>query len=130
MPKLGPASMQALSEVHPLLQRVVMVVAETFNLKVLCGHRGQAEQHKKFIEGFTQVDWPHGKHNSLPSLAVDIVPYPVDWEDRARFVYLAGHIRQEAIRQGIEIRWGGDWNKNTELFDNKFDDLPHFEIVI
>jgi len=29
---------------------------------------------------------------------------------------------------GIRLRWGGDWDGDTELDDNKFDDLPHFEL--
>ena len=29
---------------------------------------------------------------------------------------------------GINLRWGGDWNQNWEVNDNKFDDFPHFEI--
>lgn len=28
-----------------------------------------------------------------------------------------------------EVRWGGDWNNNTELKDNSFDDLVHFELI-
>jgi hypothetical protein len=29
---------------------------------------------------------------------------------------------------GIKIRWGGDWDMDTETKDNNFDDLVHFEI--
>ena len=34
-----------------------------------------------------------------------------------------------AKSMGIDIRWGGDWDRDTEVRDNKFDDLVHFEIV-
>jgi hypothetical protein len=29
----------------------------------------------------------------------------------------------------INVRWGGDWNKNFEVDDNMFDDFPHFELI-
>ena len=31
--------------------------------------------------------------------------------------------------KGIPLRWGGDWDVDTELKDNDFDDLPHFELL-
>jgi peptidoglycan L-alanyl-D-glutamate endopeptidase CwlK len=30
---------------------------------------------------------------------------------------------------GIKIRWGGDWNGDLQFRDEKFKDLPHFELV-
>ena len=65
----------------------------------------------------------------MPSLAVDVVPYPVDWQDRERMTYFAGFVMGIArVKFGISLRWGGDWDLDTDLKDNKFDDLPHFEI--
>jgi len=29
---------------------------------------------------------------------------------------------------GLKIRWGGDWDMDTQTKDNKFDDLVHFEL--
>lgn len=29
---------------------------------------------------------------------------------------------------GVTLRWGGDWDSDTEVNDNSFDDLVHFEI--
>jgi hypothetical protein len=28
----------------------------------------------------------------------------------------------------IPLRWGGDWDSDTEVNDNGFDDLVHFEL--
>ena len=28
----------------------------------------------------------------------------------------------------LKIRWGGDWDMDTQTKDNKFDDLVHFEL--
>ena len=29
---------------------------------------------------------------------------------------------------GLKIRWGGDWDNDTEVKDTGFKDLPHFEL--
>ena len=81
-----------------------------------------------FDEGKTKVLYPNGRHNDYPSNAVDVVPYPVDWDDRERFHLFAGFVLGIARSMGINLRWGGDWNQNFEVDDNKFDDFPHFEL--
>ena len=35
---------------------------------------------------------------------------------------------QWGIHTGVDIRWGGDWNRNGDITDNGFDDLFHFEV--
>ena len=52
----------------------------------------------------------------------------IDWEDRERFHLFAGYVLGVARGMGITLRWGGDWNMNFEVDDNKFDDFPHFEL--
>ena len=83
---------------------------------------------KLYDEGKTKVKYPNGRHNDNPSRAVDIAPYPIDWADRERFHLFAGFVLGIARSMGIKLRWGGDWNMNFEVDDNKFDDFPHFEI--
>ena len=61
--------------------------------------------------------------------AVDLVPYPIDWNDRERFCLLAGLMIGVAERMGYTLRWGGAWNGLKTMKNNKFDDLPHFEII-
>ena len=61
-------------------------------------------------------------------MAVDVAPYPIDWEDRDRFHYFGGYVLGIAKSLGLNIRWGGDWDQDTQTKDNKFDDLVHFEI--
>ena len=60
--------------------------------------------------------------------AVDVAPYPVDWEDRERFHYMGGMLRGIGHQMGLKIRWGGDWDSDGEIKDNSFDDLVHVEI--
>jgi len=67
-------------------------------------------------------------------MAVDAVPYPIDWEDTKRMIFFAGFVICTAKRLKKEgkishdIRWGGDWDRDTELKDNRFQDYPHFEL--
>jgi len=85
--------------------------------------------------GRSKVKWPNGKHNKRPSMAVDVVPYPIDWQDRDRFHYFAGYVMGVADMLHAEglinhrLRWGGDWDRDTQVKDNGFDDLVHFELV-
>ena len=92
------------------------------------GHRSAERQDKLFEEGRTKVKYPNGRHNANPSRAVDVVPYPIDWDDRERFHLFAGFVLGIAKSMGINLRWGGDWNQNFEVDDNNFDDFPHFEL--
>jgi peptidoglycan L-alanyl-D-glutamate endopeptidase CwlK len=68
------------------------------------------------------------KHNSKPSLAVDIAPYPIDWADDERFYFLAGIIKAASHQVGVKVRWGGDWDSDDDFHDQTFMDLGHFEI--
>ena len=51
-----------------------------------------------------------------------MVPYPIDWDDRDRFHYFGGYVLGVAKQMGLNIRWGGDWNQDTQSKDIKFDD--------
>ena len=99
-----------------------------FDCSVLVGYRGRNEQDTAFESGHSKVKWPNGKHNKKPSVAVDVAPYAIDWDDRERFIYFGGFVKGCAFRMDIPLRWGGDWNSDTQLSDNKFDDLVHFEL--
>ena len=54
---------------------------------------------------------------------------PINWADRERFHLFAGFVLGIAQSMEINVRWGGDWNKNWEVDDNQFDDFPHFELL-
>lgn len=129
MPKFSNLSKAALATCHPLLQQVMEEAIRHIDFTVLEGHRGKEAQNKAFDDGFSKVRWPNGKHNKTPSLAVDIAPYPIVWNDTERFVYFAGFIMAIAAMKGIPLRWGGDWNRNTQVKDEKFRDWGHFELI-
>ena len=128
MPKFGKRSIERLSTCDKRLQEVFNEVIKTVDCSVLEGHRSKDRQNALYKEGKTKVTYPKGRHNSFPSLAVDVAPYPVDWGDRERFHLFAGFVLGIAKSMGINLRWGGDWNSNWQVDDNKFDDFPHFEL--
>ena len=128
MPRFGKTSKKRLYTCDEDLIFLFEEVVKYFDCSVLEGHRGKRLQNKYFKEGNSKLRYPDGNHNKLPSKAVDVVPYPVNFGDRERMTYFAGFVKGMASVLGIPIRWGGDWNDNTEVADNNFDDLPHFEL--
>tara|TARA_R110000764_G_scaffold38522_2_gene85517 strand:- start:844 stop:1155 length:312 start_codon:yes stop_codon:yes gene_type:complete len=52
--------------------------------------------------------------------AVDMVPWPVDWNDLERFEVVSEAMKSAAEELEIPIVWGGDWKS--------FYDAPHFEL--
>lgn len=125
---LTDLDMQRLNTCDDRLKTLVLEVAKDFPLTVMYGNRGEADQHQAFVSGHSKLDWPNSKHNSLPSVAVDIAPYPYDPKGINRIVFLAGFVLGTAARLGISIRWGGDWNMNMVMSDEHFPDLFHFEL--
>ena len=128
MPVFGVKSLSELRTCDPRLIAVFEEVVKHFDCTVLEGHRGEELQRKYFREGKSKKDWPNGEHNKIPSKAVDVVPYPINWKDENRMRYFAGFVVGIGAMMGIKIRWGGDWNMNTDLTDQTFFDLPHFEV--
>lgn len=122
MPKFSVRSQNNLSQCHPDIQKVMNEVIKFTDFSVLVGYRGKEDQDKAVADGHSNLAWPDSKHNKHPSLAVDIAPYPIDWDDINRFFYLAGVVLTIAQQNGINLKWGGYW---TSLKD-----YPHFELII
>lgn len=129
MPTFGAKSLANLTTCDLRLQRLFLEVVKHFDCTVTCGYRGQVEQEAAFVAGNSKLHFPNGNHNKLPSYAVDVYPYPVDMADIKRFYYFAGFVLGIASQMGIKIRTGCDWNNNTQVKDNIFNDLVHFEVV-
>lgn len=129
MPTFSKLSEQRLATCDPRLQRILREAIKSVDFTVLCGYRTEEEQEDAFRSGRSTVHFPNSKHNTIPSSAVDIAPYPVDWKDTARFARLAGYIERIAHEQGVRIRWGGDWDQDWQTSDERFVDMPHIELV-
>ena len=130
MPKFGKRSKQRLQGVDFKLVNVLNEVCKYFDITVIEGLRSQERQNELVAQGKSKTKF--GKH--VQGKAVDIAPYPIDWNARDDFHYLGGFVLGIASQMGINVRWGGDWsdsslsqNRRTTK-DNNFDDLVHFEL--
>ncbi len=139
MPKFSQRSLSNLNTCHKDLQVLFAEVIKTFDCIVTEGHRNKQDQNKAFASGNSKLKWPNGKHNKSPSMAVDVYPYEpkiaVDWKDNQRFHYFAGYVMGVAEQLKLQgkishsIKWGGDWDRDTEIKDESFRDTGHFEII-
>lgn len=137
MPAFSQRSKKNLATCHPDLQRLFNTVIKTFDCTVLEGFRDKAAQDAAVASGHSKLNYPHGKHNSIPSLAADVCPHPLDWSDIKTFYWFSGFVlgvADQLFSQGKmthKIRWGGDWAVNYDLNDeNGLSDLVHFEIIV
>lgn len=133
MPNFGTRSKNNLATAHSDLQKLFNEVIKHYDCAIICGHRDQEDQDRAFHEGRSKVQWPDGKHNKQPSLAVDVVPWfatkpNIRWNDENKFYHFAGYVQAVADQLGIDIRFGGDWDSDGDLHDQTFFDLPHFEL--
>ena len=128
MPRFGKRSKERLATCEKDLQMVFNEVIKYVDCSILEGHRSKDRQNSLYEDGKTKVRYPNGRHNASPSRAVDVTPYPVDWADRERQTLFAGFVLGVANQMGIKLRWGGDWDQDFEVKDNRFDDFPHFEL--
>ena len=124
MPRYGKRSRERLKGVDPKLVNVLNEVVKHFDITVIEGLRSQERQNELVAQGKSKTKY--GKH--VEGKAVDIAPYPIDWECRDDFHYLGGFVRGIATSMGVKVRWGGDWDSDYTTKDNAFDDLVHFEI--
>lgn len=114
------------------LQKLILEMSEKMELIVLEGHRGKEEQNLAFSKGTSRAPWPRSKHNSEPSLAVDIAPIPngnIDWGNLNAFYFMGGYAKGVAYKLGINVRWGGMWLNDNSIIRQSFNDLAHFELI-
>lgn len=131
MPIFSAESLSNLAECDPQLQEVFFEVIKHIDCSIICGHRGEIAQHKAFLEGNSQLDWPESKHNSTPSKALDAIPYYKEASKRTKTenMYLfVGIVKGIAISKGIKIRGGDDWDGDNDTQDQEFHDPGHFEV--
>ena len=123
--RFGRRSRKRLEGVDAKLVNVLNELIKIMDVTVIEGVRSEKRQLELLKKGATKVKY--SKHMS--GKAVDIAPYPIDWEDRERFHYMGGMLRGIDQQLGIRVRWGGDWDSDGEIKDNNFDDLVHVEIL-
>lgn len=154
--KLSERSLERLQGVHPNLIKVVKRAIEISkqDFMVLEGVRTKERCMINYGKGRTatqcsakgipttyaspseaKVTWLNNPFNSKHCLqndglghAVDLVPYPVDWNTLSKFDRIGEAMKQAAKELGVNIRWGADWDSNGKLREKGESDSPHFEI--
>lgn len=129
----GRKSLHIRKSLDPRLQVIVDELLTWADISLISGYRDRQEQNALYesLPQRSKVRYPNSKHNTRPSLAVDLAPYPYPDKDndlRAALGYIAGLAMAIADRHGWQLRWGGDWNRNGSVVDNGFDDLFHLEL--
>ena len=126
---------------HKDLQLILDESIKVVDFTILEGARSQETQMEYFAQGKSKLDGvskksKHQVSDEQPlSMAVDIAPYPIDWNDKFRFAFLAGVMKGVATRLledgkiSHKLRWGGDWDSDNNFKDQTFFDLPHFELI-
>ena len=116
------------TDCHDKLQRLFNEVIKHYDCSIITGCRSNEEQDELYKEGKSQCKGGQSKHNHSPSLAVDVAPYPIDWDDTKRFYHFVGVVKGIASQLGIKLRTGADWDDDNDLNDQSFFDLNHFEL--
>ena len=124
MPRFGKRSRERLKGVDSRLVNVLNELVKIMDVTIIEGLRTKERQDELVAQGKSKTKY--SKH--IEGRAVDLAPYPIDWKDRERFHYMGGMVRGIGKQMGVNIRWGGDWDSDGEIKDNKFDDLVHVEI--
>ena len=124
MPRFGKRSKQRLKGVDTKLVNVLNELVKIMDVTIIEGLRSQERQNELVAKGASKTKY--SKH--IQGKALDVAPYPIDWNDRDRFHYMGGMVRGIGQQLGVNIRWGGDWDSDGETKDNSFDDLVHVEI--
>ncbi len=124
MPKFGKRSRERMKGVDSRLINVMNELIKLMDVTIIEGLRTKERQEELVAKGASKTKF--SKH--IEGKALDLSPYPIDWENRDGFYYMGGMIRGIAQQLGYDIRYGGDWNSDGQTKDNNFDDLVHIEI--
>lgn len=145
----GKTSQERLATVEKDLRNVctLALCKSPIDFMVLEGRRTVQRQHELYGQGRTAaqlqaagVDPKYAKpsmpkvtwtlnSNHFTGRAVDLVPYPVDWNDTSKFDAIAKAMFAAAKDLGVTIRWGADWDRDGNPRERGESDSPHFELA-
>lgn len=140
MPSFSKDSELKLGTCDERLQRLFREVIKHYDCTVIEGHRHPDRQAELYAKGLTKLK-EGGKHNVSPSLAVDAGPYlpgrGIPWpqpgsasyhKDLQQWYHFVGFVLGTAKQMGISVRSGADWDRDHNIANQTFNDLPHFEL--
>lgn len=126
--KLSSSSRNKLEQCCGDLQLIVNELLHYMDISVIEGERGKEDQEKYYKQGTSNAKFGQSAHNCHPSMAIDIVPYPIpklengEWDSNSEeWDTMADIFKSIAKDKNIDITWGGDFKSIV--------DKPHFEIT-
>ena len=139
MPRYSKSSNAKKRTCHHDIQMILDEAIKVYDIKIIEGIRADDRQAELFKSGKSKCDGfinksKHQRQADGYSHAVDIMPYPIDWQDSNRFFFMAGVVIAISERLYAEgkinhkIRWGHDWDSDRIFTDQTFIDSPHFEL--
>ena len=140
--RFSALSRSRLKGVHPDLIRVVdrALMLSSVDFMVIEGVRTPERQRALYAQGRTKpgriVTWTLRSRHLVQAdgfgHAVDLAPYPLDWEGPARFPKfdaIARAMFAAADDLGVAIRWGADWDRDGKPRERGESDSPHWELA-
>lgn len=129
MPKYSAASKSKLATCHPDIQRLFNEVIKHVDCTIIEGKRTRETQEEYVRTGKSQtMKSKHLEQDDGYSWAVDVMAYPIRWEDWKRNAFFAGYVMGLAKSMGIDLRTGIDWDSDFDISEHSFLDAPHFEL--
>lgn len=126
MPRFSRRSLSVLGTVHSDLQHLFACVVLCHDCSILPdgGLRTPEQQLKLYQAGASKtLDSYH-----LTGRAVDVAPWPIDWDDIESFKAFAVYVKEMAETLGTDIGWGGDWADFQPQGKEKGPDYCHWQL--
>jgi peptidoglycan L-alanyl-D-glutamate endopeptidase CwlK len=137
MPKFSQASFSKLSTCHPDLQVLFYEIIKNYDCTILVGYRDEEDQEAAVKAGKSKLHYPFGNHNKNPSMAVDVTPYPIDFNNTKLALWFGGYVMgiaqklKDEGKMSHSVRWGGSWDGTGKMNTaGMLCDLDHFELII
>lgn len=142
----GNGSLAVLSTVIPEWREIAneCLRRTKIDITATCGRRGKEEQNKLYnaIPQRTKAQWPDSPHNVEDpedlAIALDfhwIIPWPSHVvkekfvKTLAQWYMWTQFVTDVAYDLGYEVQSGSDWDRDGDIQDQSFDDLPHFKYI-
>lgn len=130
MPRFGSKSKERLATCHPDIQKVLNEAIKYVDFTIIEGIRTKETQEEYVRTGKSKtMNSKHLDQGDGYSRAVDIIAYPIQWDNWKRNYLFAGYIKGFAQSMGVKLRCGADWDGDFDPTDQSFHDLPHFELL-
>jgi len=124
--KFGETSVERMEGVHPLMiecsERALSYGVLDLTVVPYGGLRTLKDQQKLVAKGASQTlkSLHRVQRSTGYGHAIDLAPYPVNWDNITRFNMMGSLMFRAAMEMGISIEWGGHWRS--------FKDYPHFQL--